>query len=79
MVGALMLLFALLLLRRGWAPGPLTTTPVDSTGGNAAMIGRALYSRFLFPFEVTSMVLLVAMVGAIVLIKARPAGEEERT
>jgi NADH-quinone oxidoreductase subunit J len=45
--------------------------------GNAGAIGKVLYSRFLFPFEITSMLLLVAMVGAIVMTKARrPAGGE---
>jgi NADH-quinone oxidoreductase subunit J len=33
------------------------------------MIGRLLFSRFLFPFEITSVILLVAIVGALVLAK----------
>ncbi len=77
MVGALLLLFSGLLLQRGWAPGPQAMTPPDPTGGNSAMIGRELYSRFLFPFEVTSMLLLVAMVGAIVMTKGRRGAEGE--
>ena len=36
-----------------------------------AAIGRVLYSRYLFPFEITSILLLVAMVGAIVIAKGR--------
>lgn len=39
--------------------------------GTAAAIGRALFSDFLFPFEVTSVVLIVAIIGAIVLAKKR--------
>jgi NADH-quinone oxidoreductase subunit J len=39
--------------------------------GNTQALGILLYSRYLFPFEVTSMVLLVAMVGAIVITKGR--------
>jgi NADH-quinone oxidoreductase subunit J len=76
MVGALILLFAALLLGRGWAPGPVLPA-TNLEGGNAASIGRALYSRFLFPFEVTSMLLLVAMVGAIVMTRGRRGGAEE--
>lgn len=34
---------------------------------NTLAIGRILYSQFLFPFEVASLILLVAMIGAIVL------------
>lgn len=39
--------------------------------GTASAIGRALFSDFLFPFEVTSVVLIVAIIGAIVLAKKR--------
>jgi NADH-quinone oxidoreductase subunit J len=77
MVGALLLLFSLLLAKRGWSTGPEAAVLAGAEHGNAAAIGRALYSRYLFPFEITSMILLVAMVGAIVLTKTRrPAGEE---
>jgi NADH-quinone oxidoreductase subunit J len=34
-------------------------------------LGQVLYTEFLFPFEVASLILLVAMVGAIVLAKKR--------
>jgi NADH-quinone oxidoreductase subunit J len=78
MVGALLVLFSVLLFRRGWAPGPESAVMAGAEHGNAAAIGRELYSRFLFPFEVTSMLLLVAMVGAIVLTKGRRAGEAVR-
>ena len=77
MVGALLLLFGFLLANRGWAPGPVAAQLPAQDGGNAAAIGRVLYSRFLFPFEITSILLLVAMVGAIVLAKGRPASESE--
>jgi NADH-quinone oxidoreductase subunit J len=77
MVGALLLLFGLLLANRGWSPGPVAAPLPDPGGGNAAAIGRVLYSRFLFPFEVTSVLLLVAMVGAIVLAKGRGPADSE--
>jgi NADH-quinone oxidoreductase subunit J len=37
--------------------------------GNTQAIGRILYTEYLFPFEVASLILLVAMIGAIVLAK----------
>jgi NADH-quinone oxidoreductase subunit J len=40
--------------------------------GTPATVGQELYTRFLFPFEVTSVLLLVAIVGALVLAR-RPA------
>lgn len=71
MVGALLLLLAGLLANRGWSPGPVAEQLPAQGHGNAAAIGKVLYSRFLFPFEITSVLLLVAMVGAIVLAKGR--------
>ena len=37
--------------------------------GTIVELGKALFSTYLLPFEVTSVLLLVAMVGAIVLIR----------
>ena len=37
--------------------------------GSPSTVGQALYTRFLFPFEVTSVLLLVAVVGALVLAR----------
>jgi NADH-quinone oxidoreductase subunit J len=39
------------------------------TGGGAAEIGRALFTTYLLPFEITSILVLVAIVGAIVLAR----------
>jgi NADH-quinone oxidoreductase subunit J len=40
--------------------------PVESFGSPQA-VGQALFNQYLLPFEITSVLLLVAMVGAIVL------------
>jgi NADH-quinone oxidoreductase subunit J len=65
-----------MLLARGLALGPETPQSPPPPGGNTRAIGLLLYSRYLFPFEITSLVLLVAMVGAIVITRGRttPAG-----
>jgi len=39
----------------------------SSGGGNVGQIGRELYSTYLFPFELTSALLIVAAIGAMVL------------
>lgn len=44
---------------------------VGATPGNVEAIGAVLYTKFLFPFEVASVLLLAAMIGAIVLAKRR--------
>ncbi len=38
--------------------------------GNTEQVGWLLYTSYLIPFEVASMLLLVAMIGAIVLAKS---------
>src|SRR5215471_11953647 len=38
-------------------------------GGSAENIGRALFTTYLLPFEVTSVLILIAIVGAIVLAR----------
>jgi NADH-quinone oxidoreductase subunit J len=46
----------------------------------AAEIGEALVSTWVLPFELAAVVMLVAMIGAIVLVRPEggPAGDEER-
>ena len=39
--------------------------------GTVASVGTALYGKFLFPFEVASILLLVGVVGAVVLARRR--------
>ena len=52
----------------GGARQPATLPPGF---GSPAEIGRILYSTWLFPFEVTSILLLVAVIGAVVLAKRK--------
>ncbi len=47
-----------------------------ASAGNTETIGEVLYSTYLFPFEVASLILLVAMIGAIILAK-KDIGERE--
>ena len=68
LVGAMVVTVAVLLLANRWALGPASPPP-QTNPGNTQALGELLYSRFLFPFEITSLVLLVAMVGAIVISK----------
>ena len=48
------------------AAGAAATVPVT---GNTEEVGWLLYTSYLIPFEIASMLLLVAMIGAIVLAK----------
>jgi NADH-quinone oxidoreductase subunit J len=38
-------------------------------GGTATEVGRALFTQYLLPFEVTSVLILIAILGAIVLAR----------
>ncbi len=48
--------------------GPYTSELVNAIG-NTQLVGRLLFTDFLIPFEITSFILLVAIVGAMVLAK----------
>jgi len=42
---------------------------------NSEQVGQVLFSEYLLPFELASILLLVAMIGAIVMAKVRPEAE----
>jgi NADH-quinone oxidoreductase subunit J len=52
-------------------------TTSAAAAGNTEMVGRALYTTYLFPFEVASLILLVAMIGAILMAKKGIMGESK--
>ena len=62
---------------------PGTATPeVVAEVGNPQLVAQTLFERYVLPFEVTSILLLIAMIGAVTLAKrearqtmTRPAGE----
>jgi NADH-quinone oxidoreductase subunit J len=70
LMGALLLTEAGVLIGRRITAGPPTLEPLQAVG-NTQALGQALYTRYLFPFEITSVLLLVAMVGAVVIARGR--------
>ena len=56
------------------AAGPATPVPFDFTG-NTEQVGAALFLDYLLPFEIASILLLVAIVGAVVLSKRKAQAE----
>lgn len=50
-----------------------TVQEIPADFGSYAAVGRALYRDFVLPFEISSLLLLAAIVGAVVLAKRRLA------
>ncbi len=51
--------------------GRMSMPRVGGDFGTVRAVGRLLFTQYLLPFEVTSVLLLVAIVGAVVVAKAR--------
>jgi NADH-quinone oxidoreductase subunit J len=70
---ALVLLGEVIIADNAWKAGPTLSgrqIPAASQP-NIVALGQLLYSRYLFPFEIAGLILLVAMIGAIVLTHRR--------
>ncbi|MCL2761552.1 MAG: NADH-quinone oxidoreductase subunit J [Desulfuromonadales bacterium] len=71
--GVLFLIQLLYVLRNSVLTG--TKGPIDSAMitrvGHTELVGTALFTDFLLPFEITSILLLAAIVGAVVLAKKK--------
>ena len=67
---ALVLLAEMVIAVAAWKAGPVTAgVAPDAVHAqpNIVALGELLYTRFLMPFEIAGLILLVAMIGAIVL------------
>ena len=65
--GLLLVQLAIILWTRRGAPS------APPTGGTVQSLGKLLFTDYLFPFELTSVLLLAAMVGVLVLARRRPS------
>ncbi len=63
--------FAALLLSVLWRAPALPMASVEAGFGGTVPLGERLFTAYLLPFELTSVLLLVAIVGAVVLGKRR--------
>ena len=57
------------MILRGLARSPLGSDPTPALEGSTIPLGRLLFTQYLLPFEIISVLLLVAMVGVILLSK----------
>jgi NADH-quinone oxidoreductase subunit J len=61
--------------------GAVSFEEVANAGGNVQAISRLLFREYFFPFEVTSVLLIIAVIAAMVLAQRRPSvrDDEEMT
>jgi NADH-quinone oxidoreductase subunit J len=52
------------------------SAPADKLAPNSEVLAGSLFSSYLLPFEIASVLLLVAMVGAVIMAKSRRRSEE---
>lgn len=53
----------------GVASGELTTENIAAAGGNTYAVGMVLFTKYLWPFELASILILLAIVASIVIAK----------
>ncbi len=63
------LLGVLACLLARWFPDAPIVKFGDFTGGTAKAVGTSLFTDYLLPFEVTSVLILIAILGAVVLAR----------
>jgi NADH-quinone oxidoreductase subunit J len=56
-----------------WTTGAPHVAGPDTGQSNVALLGRSVYTTYLFPFEATAALLVIAVVGAVVLSRRPPA------
>jgi NADH-quinone oxidoreductase subunit J len=59
-----------------WTTGaPSVAGSTDSSTSNVAQLGTSVYTTYLFPFEITSALLVIAVVGAVALARRPPIAD----
>ena len=59
-------------------PGPFTVEAVAANGGNSRVVSQLMFSKYILPFELTSVLLLAPIVGAIAVAKRKLSLRSER-
>jgi NADH-quinone oxidoreductase subunit J len=62
-----------------WTTGQPHVAGTDTGAPNVNLLGKSLYTTYLFPFEATSALLIIAVVGAVVLARRPPATGDAAT
>jgi len=72
-LGALSLLEIVLLSRTEWVTGASSLGgAANGAGDNVVKLGRSVFTQYLYAFEITSILLIIAVVGAVFLARRPP-------
>jgi NADH-quinone oxidoreductase subunit J len=64
-----------MLTRTSWVSGAESVAgAADGPGSNVEKVARSLFTRYLLSFEMTSVLLVIAVIGAVVLARHSPSG-----
>ncbi len=55
-------------------PGPFNAQAIEAGGGNTRVVSELMFSEFILPFELTSLLLLAGIVGAVAMAKRKQGG-----
>lgn len=53
----------------GVASGPMTAEAIAQAGGNTYVVGMVLFTKYLWPFELASILILLAIIASVVIAK----------
>lgn len=71
----------ILMARSHWVTGAMSVstggTPLATGSGNVSQLGTAVFTTYLYAFEATAALLVIAVVGAIVLARRERSLDEE--
>ena len=80
LAGALGLVEVLLLARSQWVTGaPAVAGAASGEGSNVEKLARSLFTRYILAFELTSVLLVIAVIGAVVLARRSRQDAEDAT
>ena len=58
-----------------WVPsGNYTPERIEASGGNVQVLSELMFSEYILPFEMTSILLLAAIIGAVAIAKRKLSG-----
>ena len=84
LIVSIIIFFELIVVIGGWKYKPqivesFTTVGINLTNSNTHSIGRVLYTDYIHLFQLSGMILLVAMIGAIVLTFRKRSGVKKQS